>query len=248
VYVWSVVQEDHVQLFELGDVVTWPVMLVDAAAEVGWPPHIGVETPVTVTADSNGRRRWATTASGLSVCTQLPESVGASLSVRAALSVPIQTTALLSFVTGTVRKIEMASVPSPEPADPAEPVVSYEQWTLTETPVAPVHFQHPFGRHRSESWDQGILAHLDLFTPRCRCPDIGGLQGHEAVRYAQRHLQATAEDIEAETTHYVCPDTGATWLWHRWKRKHYPGDPPGVPHEPMILTRQHFDHDAAVSD
>jgi hypothetical protein len=248
VYLWSVVQQDDVRLFELGNFVTLPVMLVDAAAEAGWPPHIGVETTATVTNDGSRRRRWATTASGLSVCTQLPGSVGARFTVRAALTVPIQTSALGSFVTGTVRRIEMASVSSPERGDPAEPVVSHEQWTLTETPVSPVRFRDPFGRHPSETWDQGILVHLDLFTPRCRCRDIGQLQGREAVSYAQRHLQATAEDIEAETTHYICPDTGAIWIWHRWKRKRYPGDPPGVPHEPMILTRQPSDHDSAVSD
>ena len=203
---------------------------------------------MTLTVDESGRRVWASTASGLQVRTQLPGPLGTSFPARAALTVPVQTSALMSFVTGTVRRIEMASVPSPELGDPAEPVVSYEQWTLTETPVAPVRFRDPFGRNRSETWDQGILIHLKLFTPRCRCREIGGLQGGEAIMYAQRHLRATAEDREAEITHYVCPDTGAVWIWHRWKRKRYPGDPPGVPHEPMILTQQPADHDSTVSD
>lgn len=242
VYLWSVVQEDHVRLFELGDVVTLPVQLVDAAAEVGWPPQIGVPTTVTLTAGGNGHP-WAQTASGVSVRTQLPGPVGASFPVRAGLGVHIHTTALLSFVTGTVRRIEMASVASPELRDPAKPVVSYEQWTLTETPVAPVHFRDPFGPDPSETWDQGILVHLELLTPRCRCRDIVELQDPEAIRYAERHLRATAEDAKRETTDYICPDTGVTWIRHRWKRKRYPGDPPGVPHEPMILTQQRSDHE-----
>jgi hypothetical protein len=74
------------------------------------------------------------------------------------------------------------------------------------------------------------------------------LQGREAVTYAQLHLKATAEEIEAQTTHYTCPDTGALWIWHPSKRKRDVGDPLGEPHEPMILTRQRSDHASAVSD
>jgi hypothetical protein len=246
VFLESVVQEDHVRLFEVGDVVTWPVMLVDAAADRGWPARVGVETTVTVTVDGSGRRKWARTASGLSVRTQLPGSMGASFSARAALASEIQTSALMSFVTGTVRKIELASVPAPDLGDAGMLLFSDEQWTLTETPVAPVTFRHPL-RHEFETWDEGILVHLDVFTPRCRCRDIGWLRGDEAARYAQRHLQATDEDREAETAHYVCPDTGTIWLWHRWTRKRYAEHPNLKLSEPMLLTRQQPGPDLAAS-
>jgi hypothetical protein len=248
VYLWSAVQQDHVRLFELGDVLTLPVELVDAAAEVGWPAHVGVETAVTVTADANGQGRWVTTPAGLSVRTQLSVPVGSSFPVRAGLTVDFQTTALISFVTGTVRRIEMASVPSPKPGDPAEPVRLSERWTLTETPVAPVRFRYPLGSRRSKAWDQGILIHLELFKPHCRCTEIGGLQARDALDYAQRHLRATAEDHRAGTIEYVCPDTGITWLWHRWKRKRYLSDLSGVAYEPMILTQQPSHPDSATSE
>lgn len=151
VYLCSGVQGDHVRLFELGDVVTLPVMLVDAAAEVGWLADVGVETAVTVSADGSGRRRWATTPAGLSVRAQLSPAGGTSIPIRAGLTVEFQTSALMSFVTGTVRRIEMASVASPELDDPGESVQSCERWTLTETPVSPVRFRDPFGPRRSES-------------------------------------------------------------------------------------------------
>ena len=204
---WSAIQEERVRLFELGDVVTWPVQLVDAGSDDGWPEHIGVETTVIV--ESTGRGRWAATESGLRVRTQLSGPAAAGVATRAALTVvafPMSAWGL-SYVTGTVRRIELASVASPELGDPAQPVISDERWTLIGTPVAPVRFRDPFGGRRSEIWDQGIVVHLELFTPRCRCRDIGGLMPPEADRYAQRHLQVIAHDREAETVHFV-PEHG----------------------------------------
>lgn len=243
-FLWFSVQGDVVRLFELGDVLTLPVELIDTAEVAGWPPGIGVQTTVTIGADRDESSSWpstlwATTATGLSVRTRLRKPVGSSFSARAALNVPIETTALLSFVTGTVRRIEMASVSSRAPDDPAKPAASDEPWMLSETPVAPVRFRHGLGRDRSEVTDRGILVHLDLFTPRCRCLEIAGLHDPEALRYARRHLTAIADDHEAETTHYVCPETGVPWIRHRWKRKRSPEEPPDAsPYEPMILTRR----------
>jgi hypothetical protein len=48
VFLESVVQEDSVRLFELDDVVTLPVVLVDVEKAGGWPEHLGVQTSVTV--------------------------------------------------------------------------------------------------------------------------------------------------------------------------------------------------------
>jgi hypothetical protein len=226
----------------LGDVLTLPVELIDTAEVVGWPPQVGVQTTVTVSADRDGASSWtttpwATTATGLSVRTRLERPLGSSFAARAALNVPIETTALLSFVTGTVRRIELASVFSRAPGEPATPVVADEPWTLRETPVAPVRFRH--GLDRSEMTDRGILMHLELFTPRCRCREIAGLHDLEGLRYARRHLTAIAEDHTAETTHYVCPETGMSWIRRRTKRTRSPEQPPGTPlYEPMILTRQ----------
>ncbi len=236
VYLWSVVQEDSVRVFERGDVVTLPVELVDAAAEPGWPGHLGVSTTVRLTTDDRGRR-WAN-APDLSALTRLTGPTGPDLPIRAALAVKIQTTSLMSFVTGTVRRIEMASVPAPELGDPATPVRSSERWELTETPVAPVRFRHPFGPRRSETWDHGMLIHLDVFTPRCRCRDVSGLQGPEAIHYAQRHLRATAVDIEAGITRYRCLETDITWISQPWKPRGEPGHLPGVRHGPSVLTQQ----------
>jgi hypothetical protein len=236
-----------VRLFEMGDVLTLPVELIDTAEVVGWPPQIGVQTTVTMRADRDGASSWtgtpwATTSTGLSVRTRLKRPVGSRFSARAALNVPIETTALMSFVTGTVRRIEMASISPREPRDPAKPGKPDEPWTLCETPVAPVHFRHGFARDQSGITDQGILVHLELFTPHCRCGDVAGLHDPEALRYARRHLTAVAEDHEGETTDYVCPDTGVPWVRHRWKRTRSPEEPPGVPrYEPMILTRQPVD-------
>jgi hypothetical protein len=163
VYLWSAVQGDHVRLFELGDVVTLPIELVDAAAEPGWPAEVGIEMAVTVTVEETGR--WATTPAGMSVRTRLAGPVGAAVPVRAGLEVELETSAMASFVTGTVRRIEMASISAPQPDEPAEPVRLSERWTLSETPVAPVRFREPFRRDGSEVWDQGMLIHLELFKP-----------------------------------------------------------------------------------
>ena len=110
---WSAIQEERVKLFELGDVVTWPVLLVDATAETGWPAHVGVETTVTV--ECSEPVSWAATASGLRVRTRLSGSAGASVPMRAALTVAAFLTRSygLSYVTGTVRRIELASSPIP---------------------------------------------------------------------------------------------------------------------------------------
>jgi hypothetical protein len=243
-FLWFAVQGDTVRLFELGDVLTVPAELIDTADVIGWPPQIGVQTTITISADRDGASAWtstpwASTATGLSVRTRLKRPIGSRFSARAALNVPIQTTSLMSYVTGTVRRIEMASVvPPPAPGDPAEPGASDEPWTLTETPVAPVRFRLDPGQNRSEITDRGILVHLELFTPRCRCLDVAGLHDPEALGYARRHLTAVAEDHEAETTDYVCPETGLHWIRHRRTRTRSPEESAGARlHEPMILTR-----------
>lgn len=69
-----------------------------------------------------------------------------------------------SFVTGTVRRIDLVSVVWPEVVDPPEPVTSSVRWTLTETPVAPVSFRH--SRDRRNISDQGMIVHLELLSHR----------------------------------------------------------------------------------
>jgi hypothetical protein len=101
-----------------------------------------------------------------------------------------------------------------------------------------VRFRLDPGQNRSEITDRGILVHLELFTPRCRCLDVAGLHDPEALGYARRHLTAVAEDHEAETTDYVCPETGLHWIRHRRTRTRSPEESAGARlHEPMILTR-----------
>jgi hypothetical protein len=241
VFLGSVVQQDSVRLFELDDVVTLPVVLVDVDQAQGWPAHLGVRTSVTLSEQD----RWVTTADGLSCQTDLTGPIEESLTIRAALDVPVMTIGPFSFVTGTVRRIELASVAWPEVVDPVGPVTSTDRWTLTETPVAPVSFRR--GRDPLNIWDQGIVVHLELLTPRCRCRELGVLMDREGLRYARRHLREVAHDIEADTASYVCPDTGAVWLRHRWKRKRYMEAMDLKLWEPMLLTKQQLDPDLATS-
>jgi hypothetical protein len=241
VFLESVVQEDSVRLFELDDVVTLPAVLVDVDQARGWPADLGVRTSVTPSAQD----RWVTTADGLSCHTDLTGPIDDSLVIRAALEVPMMTIGPFSFVTGTVRRIELASVAWPEVVDPVGPVTSTERWTLTETPVAPVSFRD--GRDPLNIWDRGIVMHLEVLTPRCRCRELGQLVEPVGLRYAQRHLREVADDIQADTTSYVCPDTGAVWLWHRWQRTRSMEHMDLKLWEPMLLTRQQLGPDRATS-
>ena len=92
-----------------------------------------------------------------------------------------------------------------------------------------------------------IVIYLEVLTPRCRCHEVGELIDREALRYAQRHLREVTDDIEADTTHYVCPDTGIVWLWHRWKRKRAMEHRDRKLWEPMLLTQQQPGPDRASS-
>ena len=112
-------------LSELDDVVTLPVTLIDVAKAQGWPAHLGVQTSITL---SKGDR-WVTTADGVSCQTNLTGPIGKSIAIRAALDVPMMTVGPFSFVTGTVRRIELASVAWPEVVDPVGPVMLTEWWT-----------------------------------------------------------------------------------------------------------------------
>jgi hypothetical protein len=241
VFLESVVQEDSVRLFELDDVVTLPVVLVDVAKARGWPAHLGVQTSVTP-AKQDG---WVTTADGLCCQADRTARIEQGVAIRAGLDVPMMIIGPFSFVTGTVRRIELASVAWPEVVDPDGPVRSTEQWTLTETPVAPVSFRR--GRDPLNVWDRGMVVHLELLTPRCRCRELGKALDREGLRYARRHLREVAVDIEADTAHYVCPDTGAIWRWHRWKRKRAMEHMDLTLWEPMRLTRQQLEPDRAAS-
>jgi hypothetical protein len=241
VFLESVVQEDSFRLFELDDVVTLPVVLVDVAKARGWPAHLGVQTTVTPSKQDG----WVTTADGLSCHAELPEPMEQGVAIRFGLDVPMMIIGPFSFVTGTVRRIELASVAWPEVVDPDGPVRSTEQWTLTETPVAPVSFRH--GRDPLNVWDRGMVVHLELLTPRCRCREFGEVTDPEGLRYARRHLREVAVDIDANTAHYVCPNTGAIWLWHRWKRKRAMEHMDLKLSEPMLLTPQQLEPDLAAS-
>lgn len=69
----------------------------------------------------------------------------------------------------------------------------------------------------------------------------------EGLKYARRHLREVADDVEAQTAHYVCPDTGTIWLWHRWKRKRAMEHVDLKLWEPMLLTQQQISPDLATS-
>lgn len=49
VYLASEMQHDTPMLFELGDIVTWPVCITDVSApDPGWPQNVAVETALTL--------------------------------------------------------------------------------------------------------------------------------------------------------------------------------------------------------
>ena len=165
--------------------------------------------------------------------------------IRAALDVPMMAIGPFSFVTGTVRGIELASVITNGAAESTGSVTATERWTLTETPVAPVSFRR--GRDPLDLADVGVVVHLELLTPRCRCRELGQLMPPEGLHYARRHLREVATNTGAETTNYVCPDTGAVWLWHRWRRKRAMEHMELKLWEPMLLTKQRPGPDRATS-
>jgi hypothetical protein len=241
VFLEWLVQEDSVRLFELDDVVTLPVNLVDVDTVEHWPEHLGVQTSVTFS-EVDG---WVTASDGLSCRSNLTGPTGESLAVRAALEVPMMTVGPFSFVTGTVRRIELASLAWPEVVDPVGPVTSTERWTLTQTPVVPVSFRH--GRDPLNVWDCGVVVHLEVLMPRCRCRELGGLRDGEGLQYARRHLREVAVDIEAGTARYICPDTGTMWLRHRWKRRRSMEHIDLKLREPMVLSQQQLSPDMSTS-
>jgi hypothetical protein len=63
VYIWSAMQEDAPMLFEVGDVVTWPVRLEDAGAPgSGGPTGVAVKTMVSLRPGPNPKHGpWAVT-------------------------------------------------------------------------------------------------------------------------------------------------------------------------------------------
>ncbi len=76
-------QGDDLKLFELGEVVTWPVGLVDAEAEGGWPKGGRVETTVTLLPGPGAERNLLRSAPKVSACWQGGRELGSVPSVPA---------------------------------------------------------------------------------------------------------------------------------------------------------------------
>lgn len=233
VFVLNVMQEDALMLFELRDVVTWSVLLVDVDAEHGWPADVGVRTTVTFGETGRTGGRWAS-CPDVTVCTELEGEVGTRRSVRAGLVMDTLNPPWSTYVTGTVRRIELVSVaPVIEGASGSEAPAHRRDWMLSEVSVAPVRFRDWAFGDRALPQDQGILVHLEVFSPQCRCEEIGGLTHGDAYRYIERHLLEVEHDHAAQTARYRCPDSGRLW-----RSRYEPVRPdPGVPDHPDFPPR-----------
>jgi hypothetical protein len=214
VYLASEMQQDTPMLFELGDIVTWPVCIADISGpDSGWPQDVAVETALTLQAGPypHPRGRLAVTAE-FSVAWRGSEPVGSTRHIAAGLVADFFNPPFLTNLTGSVRRIEITSSPYTQRESGARGVwYSDGTWNLENVSVAPLRFQHDHPGDPSARREHGLLVHLELMTPRCRCQEIKSIAGDQATAYARRHLQQTGADLASGVTDYVCPVTAVPW-------------------------------------
>ncbi len=214
VYLADVMQEDSPRLFEIGDIVTWPVRLIDTSMPgSGWPENVPVQTAVSLRAGPypGGRGRLALTPE-FSVCWRGDEPIGSEFQIEAGLIADFFNPPFTTYVTGTVRRIAITSSPyvwrdhgTRSAWYPGGP------WDLQDVRVAPLSFDHNYAEGPSARREHGLLVHLELITPRCRCQEIRHIGGERAADYARRHLQETGHDHARGTVDYVCAATNLIW-------------------------------------
>jgi hypothetical protein len=212
VYLWAAMQEDAPMLFEVGDVVTWPVGLIDAGArDSGWPTGVPVRTMVALQPGPNPKRgRWAVTPA-FSAYWRGEEPVGSEFEIGAGLLADFFHPPI-SYITGAVRRIEIASSRTRCPKDEDLAAGSPNgAWDLREVRVAPLTFDHNRGGEPGGCDEHGVLVHLEVIRPRCRCQEIKQISGDQAAAYARRHLHETDGDWVNLIVDYICPVTGFTW-------------------------------------
>jgi hypothetical protein len=207
-------QQDTPMLFELGDIVTWPVCIADISApDSGWPQDVAVETALTLQAGPypHPRGRLALTPE-FSVAWSGSEPVGSTLRIAAGLVADFFNPPFTTNLTGSVRRIEITSSPYEwREQGPRSAWYPAGTWDLENVSVAPLRFEHDHRGDPSARREHGLLVHLELMTPRCRCQEIKGIGGEQATAYARRHLQQTGSRHSGGITDYVCPVTAVPW-------------------------------------
>ena len=213
VYLADAMQQDAPMLFEVGDVVTWPMRLVDTSGpDSGWPEGVAVTTPVRLEAGlyPGGRGRLAVTPE-FSVCWSGDEPVGTELQLTAALVADFFNPPFTTHITGLVRQITIASCPY-KWSQRGRHGAWYPDgtWDLQSVRVAPLGFVHDLEAPGARR-EHGLLIRLELMTPRCRCQEIKQISGERAWDYARRHLREVGGDRPRGTIDYVCPVTKLGW-------------------------------------
>jgi hypothetical protein len=212
VYLPDVMQQDTPMLFELGDIVSWPVCLIDAGApRSGWPDDASVSTVVSLQAGPYPSRRLAVTPE-FAVSWSGEEPLGSQLRIAAALEADFFNPPFRTYLTGVVCQIAIASSPSAFGQDDhGGRWIPDGVWDLRKVRVAPLAFEHDDRGEPSGRREHGLLVHLEVITPRCRCQEIKQIQGEQALSYARRHLYETGGQPAAGITDYLCRMTGSTW-------------------------------------
>jgi hypothetical protein len=169
--------EDMGQLFAVGEVVSWDVILIDG--EEGWPGDVLVDSPVRI----EQRPEFAMSGSlartpDLALCWRGDEQVGSEFRIRAALRAEFLNPPFRSAVTGVVRRIEIVTRHMTQDEhglwNPAG------EWSRRDVQQSP-RWLAPTGRNPADVREDGFLIALELLSQEIRPFPDGGCREHEQL-------------------------------------------------------------------